>query len=271
VEDVLKSEYAKTPIILSGFDTCTSRSQNTNVYKIYEYDSKEWSPRVSGIGTKAIYAHVLNGIEWNLLLNHTFENWATGCKSSEDTKDNCITSTALHEVGHLLGLRHEHPRASSTCIGWNEELESDVIEIGQYDPQSIMNYCEGGTFDWSRNKRRLSSGDIATLWFLYGNLYREGWSAMVSRTQGTVLKRTSKAANQEDRCQLGYQSSWTFTFEGMTADNHMKVRLLSQDVINACRSKLNGDTAYIYPPHFKFCRATARSFVKNLLTGSLCR
>jgi len=57
---------------------------------------------------------------------------------------------ALHEFGHLVGLRHEHARrfeasGDANCfsqgIGLMESLGTSAKIYGDYDPNSIMNYC----------------------------------------------------------------------------------------------------------------------------------
>lgn len=58
--------------------------------------------------------------------------------------------TALHEFGHLAGLRHEHLRMESkwdpicklTGDTWMTEKADETTQlVGRYDPQSVMNYC----------------------------------------------------------------------------------------------------------------------------------
>jgi len=48
-----------------------------------------------------------------------------------------------HELGHVLGFRHEHIRsgAPAVCPG---ESTVDTIDLTQYDPQSCMHYFCGG-------------------------------------------------------------------------------------------------------------------------------
>ena len=62
--------------------------------------------------------------------------------------------TALHELGHVAGLRHEHARPEAkqdpNCSLFgefkNEETYHDSTKIyGPYDANSIMNYCWGNT------------------------------------------------------------------------------------------------------------------------------
>ncbi len=76
-------------------------------------------------------------------LNDIFENSFTSLKR--------LQSTALHEFGHVAGLRHEHIRPEAmddpNCryMGKDfvvEEKPYDTTRyIGEYDPNSIMNYC----------------------------------------------------------------------------------------------------------------------------------
>ncbi len=59
--------------------------------------------------------------------------------------------TALHEFGHVAGLRHEHIREESkndpNCNyrqdTASEELMQTAAMNGEYDPNSVMNYCWG--------------------------------------------------------------------------------------------------------------------------------
>ncbi|HEX6741622.1 MAG TPA: matrixin family metalloprotease [Sphingomicrobium sp.] len=48
-----------------------------------------------------------------------------------------------HELGHILGFRHEHIRNEAPPVCPNEPLW-DVQVLGQYDPHSVMHYFCGG-------------------------------------------------------------------------------------------------------------------------------
>lgn len=49
-----------------------------------------------------------------------------------------------HELGHVLGFRHEHIRSGAPPLCPHEDLD-DVIDLTKYDPQSVMHYfCGGG-------------------------------------------------------------------------------------------------------------------------------
>jgi hypothetical protein len=48
-----------------------------------------------------------------------------------------------HELGHVLGFRHEHIREGAPAGCLHEELE-DTTAVTRYDPQSVMHYLCGG-------------------------------------------------------------------------------------------------------------------------------
>jgi hypothetical protein len=48
-----------------------------------------------------------------------------------------------HELGHVLGFRHEHIRSQAPPSCPDETL-NDTLDLTQYDPQSVMHYFCGG-------------------------------------------------------------------------------------------------------------------------------
>lgn len=47
-----------------------------------------------------------------------------------------------HELGHILGFRHEHIRSGAPAVCPDENME-DTLELTEYDPQSVMHYFCG--------------------------------------------------------------------------------------------------------------------------------
>ena len=86
-----------------------------------------------------------------------------GGKQQIYLSNRCSTGTVIHEIGHALGLWHEHSRADRDNyikINW-DNIYSDKIfafdqhvtdgdDIGPYDYESIMHY---GTHAFSKNGR----------------------------------------------------------------------------------------------------------------------
>lgn len=48
-----------------------------------------------------------------------------------------------HELGHVLGFRHEHIRSGAPPACGDEDT-GDTVELSEYDPQSVMHYFCGG-------------------------------------------------------------------------------------------------------------------------------
>jgi hypothetical protein len=53
------------------------------------------------------------------------------------------TGVLRHELGHVLGFRHEHIRSGAPAVCPGEPLY-DTVELGDYDPRSVMHYFCGG-------------------------------------------------------------------------------------------------------------------------------
>jgi hypothetical protein len=53
------------------------------------------------------------------------------------------TGVLRHELGHVIGCRHEHIRSGAppTCP---REDTADIVDLTKYDPQSVMHYFCGG-------------------------------------------------------------------------------------------------------------------------------
>ena len=84
-------------------------------------------------------------------------------------------SNAVHEFGHVAGLRHEHSRSEAhsdphcDAISLTETPSKNALQVGPYDSESVMSYC---FLDFSSHQSNfsplhLSAGDIRTLREIY--------------------------------------------------------------------------------------------------------
>ena len=48
-----------------------------------------------------------------------------------------------HELGHVLGFRHEHIRSGAPAVCPGESVAA-TVNLTDYDPQSVMHYFCGG-------------------------------------------------------------------------------------------------------------------------------
>ncbi|WP_421542690.1 M12 family metallopeptidase [Myxococcus fulvus] len=123
-----------------------------------------------------------------------------GGKQNIELADGCDTGSAIHEIGHAVGLLHEQTRRdrdSHVLIQWNniqsgyshnfqryDQAGRNGFDSGPFDFSSIMMYdsyafssnglptitrLDGSTFGTNRNA--LSSGDLGLIGWLYGGLY----------------------------------------------------------------------------------------------------
>lgn len=77
--------------------------------------------------------------------------------------DNQVLGVLRHELGHVLGFRHEHTRPGAPAGCYEDNLWQAVTS---YDPNSIMHYpeCNGTNFTYES----LSAGDIQGAALVYG-------------------------------------------------------------------------------------------------------
>ncbi len=110
--------------------------------------------------TAAAYPNYIDFIDANQCASWVgFQN--TGAQSIY-TGDKCSEGSMIHEIGHALGLLHEHTRPDRdnyVQINWdsittdkthNFDILTDAITLGEYDYSSIMHY---GTHFFSADGR----------------------------------------------------------------------------------------------------------------------
>jgi len=102
-----------------------------------------------------------------LVLNFTFRHWSRSCQTNPKA---CIEGIAVHEFGHVLGLRDaliSHPDDPASCGGQSlkhttEDEDDGGTSVADHD--SVMNYCNP-----SWRGAVLSAGDVAVLKEILGD------------------------------------------------------------------------------------------------------
>jgi hypothetical protein len=69
-----------------------------------------------------------------------------------------------HELGHVLGFRHEHIRSQAPAACPDEDLGED-LPLGAYDPKSVMHYFCGGV---GSHELQITEVDVLGAQRLYG-------------------------------------------------------------------------------------------------------
>lgn len=93
----------------------------------------------------------------------------------DDAPNLTTTGVFRHELGHVLGLRHEHTRPESGGCFENNNWRA----LTPYDSQSVMHYpwCPGGVFT---SDQSLTTRDIEGIRSLYGARSRTGTSGKIA-------------------------------------------------------------------------------------------
>ncbi len=152
IAEYVTSQMARAGFTLNGWQACDINSMGMRV----EQRKKQPTDWNTGI-VKALGRKVdgkLGGV--SLVMDH---------------ESTAVASTALHEFGHAIGLRHEANRSDSPCArdqyGGLSEENYGALPQGAYDPDSIMNYCKLSAGKSTGLLVPLSQGDIATIKALY--------------------------------------------------------------------------------------------------------
>lgn len=175
VEAAVRAAYEPLGFSFPGWGLCTPEQKGVRI----RFDSEASVSRTEGFGLEN--DGVIAGLTLGL---------STSC-SLPFSGSACEANIALHEFGHALGLRHEMNRRDDPgCIYRQPGGDTGPqIQIGPYDPDSIMNYCKLYGANENGTRLRLSQGDRQALLALYA-----GPLASIQEAPPYVIKDSFQSA-----------------------------------------------------------------------------
>jgi len=120
---------------------------------------------------------------------------------------------AVHEFGHVLGFAHEQERAEQEARACGPAVAGG-INVGPYDPESVMNYCN----HYGNYRGVLSEGDVAGARQLYGGAgdRRNAFADLTGdgRADGVAVNTDATYVALSSGAALGAVGRWSGAFYG---------------------------------------------------------
>lgn len=183
----LKGQFSRSVVNLTGWGDCVSfTTAKQNIRISFNSSMPEGVLGMSNIGawdTSAENARMIGGYHYRPTLimdSRSFMREQVAFKSPNILNVR-TKNTLIHEMGHAVGLWHEHSRSSS-CSATSEKepwydamfKAEDFVATKEYDANSVMDYCNLDAHDKNYMQASLSSGDIETINAIFSGVMSAG-------------------------------------------------------------------------------------------------
>lgn len=163
----ISREYARAGITIQGWKACPDVIDKEKGPFPFKLDAEGNFTNLMG------YLGREEGVNLNIQQD-LYEGYPVNCAvpGQNIIKRECILSNALHEMGHFVGLDHEHDRLDTGLRCGREKSPRAYyrVHLGDYDERSIMNYCVDN--EWARGRypspsTQLTPTDVASIKAIY--------------------------------------------------------------------------------------------------------